>query len=210
MPMGSNFADFDNDGYLDFYLATGRPPYSMLVPNLLFRNLDGRRFEDVTTASGTGHLQKGHGVSFADYDDDGDLDFFVEVGGQTPGDRANNVLFRNPGHGHHFLKMKLVGTKANRSAIGAKVRLDLVSPDAGRRSLYRVIGGGSSFGGNSLAPTIGLGDAKSIEALTVTWPGSGAVQTFGDLAMDESIELTEGEASYRVLPRRKAKNVPGK
>jgi hypothetical protein len=210
LPMGSNFADFDNDGYLDFYLATGRPAYSILVPNLLFRNLEGRCFEDVTTASGTGHLQKGHGVSFADYDDDGDLDLFVEVGGQTPGDRAHNVLFRNPGHGHHFVGMKLVGTKVNRSAIGAKVRLDLVLSDGGHRSIHRIIGGGSSFGGNSLAPTIGLGDAKSIKTLTVSWPGSGAVQTFGNLAMDQSIEITEGAASYRVVPRGRAKSVPGK
>jgi len=201
LPMGSNFADFDNDGFLDFYFATGRPAYSNLVPNVLFRNVGGRRFEDVTTASGTGHLQKGHGVSFADYDVDGDLDLFVEVGGQTPGDRAHNVLFRNPGHGYHWLGMRLVGTKANRAAVGAKVRLDVVSPDGGRRSIHRVIGGGSSFGGNSLAPTVGLGDAHSIESLTVTWPGSGIRQTFRDIEADRSIEITEGSDSYRVLPR---------
>src|SRR5262249_52807228 len=79
LPMGSNCADIDNDGYLDVFLATGRPPYSILVPDLMFKNVNGRRFEDVTTSSGTGHLQKGHGVSFADYDHDGDLDLFVEV-----------------------------------------------------------------------------------------------------------------------------------
>ncbi len=80
LAMGSNFGDIDNDGFLDFYLGTGLPGYSVLVPNLLFKNVDGRRFEDITTSSGTGHLQKGHGVSFADYDSDGDLDLFVETG----------------------------------------------------------------------------------------------------------------------------------
>ena len=80
--------------------GTGRPDYSSLMPNVLYKNVEGKRFEDVTTSSGTGHLQKGHGVSFADWDDDGDLDLFVEVG-PVPGDRAHNLLFQNPGHGGH-------------------------------------------------------------------------------------------------------------
>src|SRR5262249_40506377 len=63
LPMGTNFGDIDNDGYLDIYLGTGAPGYSALVPNLLLKNVEGRRFEDVTASSGTGHLQKGHGVS---------------------------------------------------------------------------------------------------------------------------------------------------
>src|SRR5262249_23254392 len=95
LPMGSNFADVDNDGFLDVDLGTGRPPYSNLVPNVMFKNVAGSRFEDVTVATGTGHLQKGHGVSFADWDHDGDLDLFVEVGGQVPGDRGHNALFQN-------------------------------------------------------------------------------------------------------------------
>ncbi len=76
-PMGCNFGDIDNDGYLDIYLGTGWLSTSSLVPNLMFKNVDGERFEDVTSSSGTGHLQKGHGVSFADWDGDGDLDLFV-------------------------------------------------------------------------------------------------------------------------------------
>src|SRR5205085_6390713 len=90
LPMGSNCGDLDNDGYLDFYLGTGSPPYSFLMPNVLMHNLAGRRFEDVTTSSCTGHLQKGHGIAFADWDRDGDLDIFLESGGATPGDKAHN------------------------------------------------------------------------------------------------------------------------
>src|SRR5262249_44990617 len=63
LSMGCNYADIDNDGALDFYLGTGSPPYMTLVPNRMFRNVGGRRFDDVTLATGTGHLQKGHGVS---------------------------------------------------------------------------------------------------------------------------------------------------
>jgi len=122
MPMGCNFADIDNDGFLDIYLGTGRMALEVLVPNLMFKNDAGRRFDDVTMSSGTGHLQKGHGISFADYDCDGDIDLFVEAGGAVPGDRSYNLLFQNPGHGRHWLKVKLVGTKTNRAALGARIK----------------------------------------------------------------------------------------
>ena len=133
LPMGSNFGDLDNDGFLDIYLGTGNPRYSCLVPNVMFRNDAGRRFEDVTAATGTGHLQKGHGVAFADWDDDGDLDVFLESGGATPGDKAHNVLFQNPGHGNHWLTVRLVGTRTNRSAIGARIRVEAAGPDGASR-----------------------------------------------------------------------------
>jgi hypothetical protein len=191
LPMGSNFADIDNDGFLDLFLATGRPPYSVLIPDLMFQNLEGRRFEDVTIASGTGHLQKGHGVSFADWDGDGDLDFFVEVGGQTPGDKAHNVLFQNPGNDHHWIQLKLVGTKSNRAAIGARVRVEVEEPDGSTRRIYRVIGSGSSFGGNSLVATIGLRKARSVQSVTVAWPASKRQQTLKDLPMDRVHSIIE-------------------
>ncbi len=116
--MGANFGDIDNDGYLDAYFGTGRMTFSELVPNVMLKNVDGKRFEDVTESSRTGHLQKGHGVSFADWDNDGDLDLFAVMGGAFPGDRASNVLFQNPGHGRHWLRVKLIGTRTNRSAVG--------------------------------------------------------------------------------------------
>ncbi len=138
LAMGLGIGDVDNDGFLDIYLGTGRPDYSALMPNVLYKNVEGRRFEDITASSGTGHLQKGHGVSMADYDGDGDLDVFVEVGGAVPGDRAHNLLFRNPGQGRHWLAVKLVGTRTNRSAIGARLRVDFTARSAhGGRSIAR-------------------------------------------------------------------------
>ena len=171
--MSVNCGDLDNDGYLDMHFGTGWMSFSGLVPDLTFRNAGGARFEDVTGPTGTGHLQKGHGISFADWDCDGDLDFFVVLGGGYPGDRGYNALFQNPGHGRHWLKLKLIGTKTNRSAIGARISVEVAVPGGGSRSIYRTIGNNGSFGGNSLVETIGLLDNKAVTRLSVTWPTSG-------------------------------------
>src|SRR5260370_6269682 len=86
MPMGLNFGDLDNDGFLDFYLGTGAPSYAALMPNVMFHNHAGRSFTDVTTATGTGHLQKGHGVAFADLDGDANQHILPNIGGLGPSD----------------------------------------------------------------------------------------------------------------------------
>jgi hypothetical protein len=197
--MGSNFGDLDNDGFLDIYLGTGQPAYFYVVPNVMLKNVEGKRFVDVTTSTGTGHLQKGHGISFADWDRDGDVDVFLSSGGATPGDQAHNILFQNPGHGNHWLSVKLVGTRSNRAAIGAEIRVDLPGDSGGHASRYRVIGSGSSFGGNCLAPTIGLGNATSIPTLEVHWPTTGLRQSFRNIPVDRAIEITEGHDEYRLL-----------
>jgi hypothetical protein len=201
-PMGANFGDIDNDGYLDFYLGTGWMSYSGLVPNLMFKNVGGRRFEDITLSSGTGHLQKGHGVSFADWDDDGDLDLFVVLGGGYPGDRGYNALFQNPGHRNHWLKVKLIGTKTNKSALGARLQVDIKGPSGTTRTIHRVIGNNGSFGGNSLVELIGLGDATAVDSLTVTWPTSKTTQTFRNIAPDQAIEIIEGADTFTVVTRK--------
>ncbi|HWN94216.1 MAG TPA: VCBS repeat-containing protein, partial [Methylomirabilota bacterium] len=79
--MGHNYGDLDNDGYLDCYLGTGEPTLTALMPNRMFRNLQGQVFQDVTTSGGFGHLQKGHGIAFADFDGDGDQDIYEVLGG---------------------------------------------------------------------------------------------------------------------------------
>lgn len=199
MAMGCNFGDIDNDGYLDLYFGTGGMSLEQLVPNLMFKSVGGQRFEDVTLSSGTGHLQKGHGVSFADWDCDGDLDFFVEVGGAVPGDAGYNLLFQNPGHGRHWLKVKLVGSRTNRVALGARIRAVVKGQDGTTRVIYRTVGNNSSFGGNCLVESIGLLDATSVAELEVSWPTSGTIQSFHDVAADQVIEITEGTESFKSL-----------
>src|SRR5262249_11179947 len=151
-PMGANFADFDNDGWLDFYLGTGEPSLATLVPNRMFKNVKGSRFADITGSSRTGHLQKGHGVACGDWDRDGDVDVFIEMGGAVNGDKYHNVLFQNPGQGNHWLTVKLVGRKTNRAAIGARIKV--VTESTRARSIYRHVSSGSSFGANPLEQTI--------------------------------------------------------
>jgi hypothetical protein len=196
--MGCNFGDIDNDGYLDIDLGNGGRSLASLVPNRLFRNADGLHFEEVTLSSGTGSLRAGNSIAFADHDGDGDLDLFVQTGGVVPGDPSANLLFRNPGHGRPWLAIKLVGTRTNRAAIGARIRVDLTTPDGTARSIYRTIGHNSSHGGNSLVEWIGLGNASRVAALTVSWPASRTTQVFRDVAANQAIAITEGAASYQV------------
>jgi len=187
--MGSNYGDFDNDGFLDFYLGTGDPHISMLVPNRMFRNLGGKRFADITGSSGTGHLQKGHGVACGDWRRAGTTDLVIEMGGAVNGDRYHNILFANPGQGNNWLNVKLVGKRTNRSAIGARIKI--VTAGNSPLTTYRWVSSGSSFGANPLEQAIGLGKADRIALLEVYWPTSGTTQTFRDLAINQFIEVTE-------------------
>jgi hypothetical protein len=196
-PMGCNFVDVDNDGFLDFYLGTGTPDYSMVVPNRLFKNVKGKRFADITLSSGTGHLQKGHAVACGDWDRDGNVDLYVEVGGAVPGDRFRNVLFQNPGQGNHWITLKLLGKKTNRPAIGARLKVTVDGPAP--NTFYRHVTSGSSFGANALQQTIGLGKAVRIAALEVFWPTSRTTQIFRDVPVDQAIEITEFASAYRPL-----------
>jgi hypothetical protein len=206
--MGANFGDLDNDGFLDAYFGTGNMAYAGLIPNVMLKNIDGKRFEDISESSRTGHLQKGHGVSFADWDFDGDLDLFVVMGGGYPGDQSYNALFQNPGHGRQWLKVKLKGTKSNRPAIGARIQAEFKGAGGSLRSVYRTVGNNGSFGGNPWVQLIGLGDARTVSRLTVTWPAGQAKQTFENVPAGQSIEITEGLNSYQTLEQPPLKAQP--
>ena len=208
--MGSNFGDLDNDGWLDFYLGTGDPDLLTVVPNRMFRNAGGKFFQDVTTSGGFGNLQKGHGVSFADLDNDGDQDVHEDMGGAVSSDVYPNVLFLNPGHGNHWLKLQLAGVKANRPGIGARLKLTVKHP-GGERVIHRTVNTGGSFGGNPLRQEIGLGDATGITSLEIRWPGSGTVQTLTGLQLDSAYRVREDAKQAEVVPLKKfAFRLPGR
>jgi FG-GAP-like repeat/ASPIC and UnbV len=196
--MGANFGDLDNDGFLDCYLGTGEPDYRALLPNRMFRNAGGKRFLDVTTSGGFGHLQKGHAISFADFDNDGDQDVFAKMGGAYEGDTAHSVLFENPGHGNHWLSLSLEGVRSNRAAVGARIHVRVQGND-GVRDIYRTVNTGGSFGGNPLRQEIGLGKAETILEVEVQWPASAIVQKYHDLALDSRYRIREGDPTAKPL-----------
>jgi hypothetical protein len=189
--MGLNFGDLDNDGWLDFYLATGNPEFSSLVPNRMFRNAEGRLFQDVTTAGNFGHLQKGHAVCFGDVNNDGAQDVFSQLGGAFLADKAHSALYLNPGNGNHWLALDLEGVRSNRKAIGTRIKVTLATK-AGPRVLHRTVGSGANFGGSPLRQEIGLGDAQRIVSVELAWPATGQTQTVRDLQMDHRYRVREG------------------
>jgi len=197
LPMGCNFGDLDNDGYPDFYLGTGYPGYDGLVPNVMFWNQGGQGFADVSAAGGFGNLQKGHGVVFADLDNDGDQDVLEEMGGAYPGDAFRNLLFANPGFGRHWLRVSVIG--AGSTPIG--VRLCARFQDGGQaRAVYRDVSSGGSFGANPFTQHLGLGAAESVGSLEVFWPRTGKTQVFQDLPVDVHVAVREDEPDYQLVP----------
>jgi tetratricopeptide (TPR) repeat protein len=201
MPMGANFGDIDNDGFLDIYLGTGNPSYASLLPNVLLHNKEGKSFVDVTFSSGTGELHKGHGVAFADLDNDGDEDIVAEIGGATPGDSHPLRLFENPGHGNDWINLRLVGVRTNRSAIGARIKLTVENEGGDQRSIYRSVGSGGSFGASPLEQHVGLGKSARIVELEVWWPGSDTRQRLTRVTKNQTLEITELARSYTTIER---------
>jgi hypothetical protein len=165
------------------------------MPNVMLRNDRGRRFIDVTVPGGFGHLQKGHGVAFGDYDGDGDQDIYHQVGGFFPSDKFRNALFENPGGGGASVTLKLVGTGSNRQGHGARVTVTAGSPQ-GRVQFHRAAGAASSFGGSPSRLEIGLGDATEIRSISIRWPVSGVAQEVVGVPLGASITVTEGVPGF--------------
>jgi len=191
LAMGANYGDLDNDGWPDYYIGNGAPNPRMLLPNRMFRNAGDGTFQDVTTSGGFGHAQKGHGIAFGDIDNDGDQDIYAVMGGAYSGDVFANALFTNPGHGNHWITLRLIGTTSNRAGIGARIRVTVEGPE-GERTIHALAGTGGSFGSSSLQQEIGLGLAERIARIEITWPASGTTQVFENVAPDAFYVVREG------------------
>jgi hypothetical protein len=202
MPMGANFGDVDNDGYLDVYLATGAPDFSGLEPKVLLHNDAGKTFTDVSAAAGIGDLHKGHGTAFADMENRGQEDIVGSMGGATPSDAHALRLFRNPGNDNDWITLKLVGAKSNRAALGARIKVTVESQGHGTRTIYRTVTSGGSFGSSPLEQHVGLGPGARIVSLEVFWPASKTTQTFKDVPVRQFLKIEEQASAYVRLERK--------
>ena len=191
---GCAWGDYDNDGFIDLFVTTYNGCVSPGVNYLYHNNGDG---SFTRVLSGSLANDKGYAVACAwsDYDNDGFLDLFVARGPCMP---AANLLYRNNGNNNGWLKVKLVGTASNRSAIGAKVR---VNATIGGRSSWqlREINTGQGLNANPLEAHFGLGDATNIDLVRIEWP-SGIVQTLTNVAPRQFLTVEEHQESGPVAP----------
>jgi tetratricopeptide (TPR) repeat protein len=205
MPMGANFGDIDNDGYLDIYLGMGQPSFAALLPHVLLRNHEGKSFVDITASSGTGELHKGHGIAFADLARSGHEDIVAEIGGSVPSDKHTMRVFRNPGNENDWINVRLIGVKTNRAAVGAEIKVSVEDDGGPLRTIYRTVGDSSSFGANPIEQHIGLGHGARIVSLDVWWPASKTRQSFSGVEKNEFLAVKEFDHSYTKLARRSAR-----
>ncbi len=191
---GSGFFDYDNDGFLDIYVANGHvhENIDMLTdeltfeePNQLFHNNSDGTFEDVSTRSGphfTIGLKVSRGAAFADYDNDGDVDIIVSNAGDTP-----NLLRNDGGNREHWLAMQLVGTQSNRNGAGAIVRLKAGSTQLVRHAIL----GSSYLSQSDQRLFFGLGGYEGKVDLEITWP-SGQIDHLRAIDSRQFLIITEG------------------
>lgn len=191
---GAGFADFDNDGLPDVLIASGHIypdvdtlPYEVKYrePLLLFRNLGNRVFDDVSAASGlnNGQLQSRRGIAFGDINNDGNVDFVVFNVGAPPS------LFINETHNsNHRVLFKLVGSKGNKAAIGARVTVS----SATRTQFEEVRGGNSYLSSSDQRLHFGLGPDTTMNSVEVRWP-DGNSEVLHSVAADAIYTIVEGE-----------------
>ena len=194
LSFGGGFFDYDNDGWLDIFIANGHvyPEVEQATPgthyrqtNSLFHNEGNGKFVEVSKISGAGFDTPyvGRGVAFADLDNDGFMDVVVANNGDSP-----LVLHNTGGNGNHFLNLKLVGKKSNRDAMGA--RIHVVSGPMSQ--IREIAGGGSYLSQSDLRANFGLGKEKRAKTIEITWP-SGQRQTFHDVEADKFYLVEEGK-----------------
>ncbi len=146
----------------------------------LFRNNGDGTFTDVAYVNDADRVEDGRGVALLDYDRDGRVDVLVR------NYRQPAQLLHNVGTDHHWLAVKLIGTRSNRDAVGARITLGA----GGQRQMREVQAGSGYLSGSSLVQHFGLGEATEVERIEVHWP-SGARSTLTDIAANQFVEITE-------------------
>ena len=191
---GVVFLDYDNDTWADIFMANGHvfrdvneyfPDTTYKERRVLYRNLGNGKFEDVSTSAGSPVMERfaSRGLAKGDYDNDGDVDLFINNIWDSP-----SLLENRGGNRNHFVSLKLVGTEANRSAIGARVELQV----GGQKQVNEVRSGSSFMSQNDLRLHFGLGSAREVDRIEVFWPG-GKPETFEKIPLNQFLTIVQGQ-----------------
>jgi hypothetical protein len=183
---GAGFVDLDNDGLPDIFMVTGNvypeiertlPAYPLKTPRLVFRNLGDGRYEELIEEAGPGvaAAHTSRGCAFGDFDNDGDIDVLIVNLNEPP-----SLLRNDLNSARHWLKVKLVGTSCNRSAIGARVTVRY----GGRQQAREVLGQSGFYSCDDRRLHFGLGAATHAD-VEIHWPGGGAAQTLKQVTVDQ-------------------------
>lgn len=176
--MGASFGDINNDGCYDFYLGTGGPEGWFVLPNVFFVGVrDGTRCgwaaENISMLHGFGTTQKGHGIVFFDFDNDGDQDVYSSLGGMWPADRFPNQFFVNESRlSSSWVKIRLRGRRTNYFGVGARIKVVAENKESEEIIRYYHMTNGTGFGSTPYVAHIGLQDAVRIRYAEVEWPNS--------------------------------------
>jgi hypothetical protein len=190
---GAAMTDLDNDGMPDLFMVTGSvypeieaqmPRYPHKTPRVIFRNLGKGIFEEIIEQAGPGVAAKhsSRGCAFGDFDNDGDVDVLIVNLNEPPSLLRNDLRGEN-----HWLKIKLIGTKSNRSAIGATV----VVRYGGKAQAQAVLSQSSFYSSNDSRLHFGLGNDKTSD-VEIRWP-SGLKQELKAVPSNRLITVREGE-----------------
>jgi len=203
---GCGFFDFDNDGWPDILLCNGHvyPEVEQLTTEagytqrkLLYRNLRNGHFEEVSLSAGPGISTPtaSRGCAFGDFDNDGDLDFVVNCVNAPP-----QLVRCDSNNKNNWIKIRAIGTKSNRSGIGARITCVIRIPkqEKPHTQIDEVRSGGGYYSQNDLRVHFGIGEAEKVELLEVRWP-SGQTDSLKDLKPNQLYYVTEGQGITRTV-----------
>jgi enediyne biosynthesis protein E4 len=211
---GTGLVDLNNDGWPDIFTVTGNvypeiekffKQYPHRSPRLIYRNLGNQRFKEVTAACGPGaqEAQSSRGCAFGDFDNDGDMDVLVMNMNEPPSLLRNDYMNEPRRRPNNWLKLKLIGTKSNRSAIGARVRLRT----GAHLQTQEVTSQSSYYSHNDLRLHFGLGSHQVVERIEILWPG-GQTEVLKEVAANQIVTIKEGAGIIKPSRGRSA-NKPG-
>jgi hypothetical protein len=209
---GCGFFDFDNDGWPDILICNGhvypeveqlRTEAGYAQRKLLYRNQRNGHFEDVSFNAGAGIStpSASRGCAFGDFDNDGDIDVVVNTINGLP-----QLLRCDSRLNHNWIKVRTIGTKSNRSGIGARLKCVTHPPDETKphQQIDEVRSGGSYISQNDLRIHFGLGKAEKVDLLEIHWP-SGQVDSMKDVKPNQLVYVKEGEGIVRTVVFERAK-----